>query len=106
MNKRRPTKKEFLDYAHSKKIDVDCAAYQWDAWNADGWRDGRGFAIISWKQKLLTFAKFHFGMFRNVAERERGVRRADDEVERKRRIADNVDKVNREYEERKRKRKE
>lgn len=97
---KRPTKAEFLAYAKSREIDKELAGDQWEAWEAGDWRDGKGFAIVSWKQKLITYEKMGYGMFGKRHQRRIS---ADDEVERKRRAAEDTERRNREYERKQRK---
>jgi hypothetical protein len=96
MNKRtsnRPTKDEFLKYARSRNIDERRAADQWQAWEDGDWRDGKGFVIVNWKLKVLTFSRRGFGMFPKPDQRED--KRAADLAEKKR-VAETVERRNRE----------
>src|SRR5215467_15682459 len=60
---RRPSQVAFVTFAKAKGIDVNKAADQWEIWSGSGWRDGNNSEIKNWKGKLLTFAKFGYGVF-------------------------------------------
>jgi len=46
---------EFLEYAKSKKSDVNIESlkFKYDAWVENGWKDGNDNKIKNWKSKLL-----------------------------------------------------
>jgi len=60
---RKPSQVAFVTFAKSKGIDVNKAADQWEIWSGSGWRDGNNSEIKNWKGKLITFAKFGYGVF-------------------------------------------
>ena len=96
---RRPSQVAFVTFAKAKGIDVNKAADQWEIWSGSGWRDGNNSEIKNWKGKLLTFAKFGYGVF---GAKHRTVQAARDRIEEARESAQERERKADEYERRKR----
>jgi ATPase subunit of ABC transporter with duplicated ATPase domains len=65
-----PSRDEFMAYAAQKRIDLTCAADQFEIWEAAGWVDGNQTPIVNWKSKLLHFARGFFGQFQKLERKK------------------------------------
>jgi hypothetical protein len=71
-----PSRDEFMAYAAAKRIDLTCAADQWEVWDEAGWVDGNRTPILNWRSKLLNFAKGFFGQFEKLQRKKSEPQRA------------------------------
>jgi hypothetical protein len=51
-----PEYAEFKEYAleNKKNVDLPSLKLKYEAWKANGWRDGKGKEILNWKSKILN----------------------------------------------------
>jgi hypothetical protein len=58
-----PPREKFLAYAAENRIDLGCAADQYEIWLKNGWKDLENTPIRNWQLKLLNYARGYFSQF-------------------------------------------